>query len=131
MEHGEEGLLRTKGIGGRVLREVAAALAKKGRALPPETVRPRPRSSSVGAVYFIQCGEFIKIGRTRNRVQRRLAELRCGNPYPLTLLATVAAHRSELVNLEASYHGRFAAYHHRDEWFRAEPDLLAFIKTLQ
>jgi hypothetical protein len=131
MEHGEEGLLRTKGIGVRVLREVRAALAAKGRVLPPETVRPRPRSSNMGAVYFIQCGDFIKIGRTVNRVQERLAEFRCGNPYPLTLLATVTAHRSELVQREASYHAQFVAYHHRDEWFRAEPDLLAVVQALQ
>lgn len=78
------------------------------------------------AVYFIRSGGpdgFIKIGVTSGRVEARLSSLQTGNPHKLTVLATIDGGPE----VELKLHRRFAAFRVDGEWFRAAPELLAFI----
>jgi hypothetical protein len=81
-------------------------------------------------IYFIGCGAFAKIGHTQtddaDSVAKRLRALECQTPYPVRLIAAFpgGAHN------ERWLHARFLHLHHRDEWFRLGPDLLAFIAGL-
>lgn len=77
-----------------------------------------------GFVYFIKCGEFVKIGRSDDPKGRLLA-LRIGNPFDLTLLHTVPGDAFT----EEQFHGMFATYRHRLEWFRFEGELRAWIEA--
>lgn len=77
-----------------------------------------------GFVYFIKCGEFVKIGRSEDP-SGRLRQLRIGNPLDLTLLHTVPGD----VFTEAEFHGKFSKYHHRFEWFRLEGELWEWIEA--
>lgn len=77
-------------------------------------------------VYFIQnqCpNKYIKIGRS-DGFAGRLLELRIGSPYELVVLATTSKYT------ESEMHKRFEKFRVRSEWFRPEPELLAFIETL-
>ena len=72
--------------------------------------------------YLIQCGDFVKIG-IASSVHNRLRALQAMNPLPLKVLVVLAGGR----DLERALHARFAAYRHRDEWFRIEGDLSEWI----
>jgi hypothetical protein len=76
-------------------------------------------------VYFIRCGEFVKIGQSQSP-SYRVAALRTGIPYDLELLKVVRAGDKT----ERAIHAALHEYHHRFEWFRLEPDLSAAIKRL-
>lgn len=78
-----------------------------------------------GFVYFVACGDFIKIGFTRNDVSRRIRSLETSNPFPITLIRSVPA----TPLFERTLHERFRKFHHRLEWFRREAELLEFIAT--
>lgn len=61
--------------------------------------------------YFIQsyCGDYVKIGKTRN-IYQRLEKLSVASPMPLKLLGITDEN-------EADMHVLFAHYHFRREWF--------------
>ena len=63
-------------------------------------------------LYFIRCGNFIKIGVTNN-VPRRLRDLQSSNPYPLELVYEGKGEGCE----EESWHTVFQHRHHQGEWF--------------
>lgn len=75
-----------------------------------------------GYVYFIGCGEFIKIGWATNP-HRRMADLQVANPLELMLLCAVVG----TIRDERSCHALFEGDRHRREWFRASPALLDYI----
>jgi hypothetical protein len=79
-------------------------------------------------VYFARSGAVVKIGRSVDPAQR-VREIQTMHPGELVLLASVAAHMA----LEAAIHQRFAHLRTRatGEWFRLEPDLIAFIHAIQ
>lgn len=88
--------------------------------------RRRSRKRMKGAypiAYFIKCGEFVKIGKSGNPSERLLT-LRTGNPFDLELLHFVEGHQW----LESQFHQRFSDYRHRDEWFRLEGELKAWLE---
>ncbi len=60
-------------------------------------------------VYFIRCGNYIKIGASDD-VYRRLRDLQGSNPYPLELIATDTD--------EELWHNIFSHRLHRHEWFK-------------
>lgn len=64
-------------------------------------------------LYFIKCGEYIKIGRADN-VAQRLSQLRAANPYDVELVYIVEG----AGDLEHSLHKQFKDRHHTGEWFR-------------
>ena len=79
-----------------------------------------------GLVYFIESGEFIKIGFTSKSVGNRISDLSVATPHDLTVLATIPG----TLKTEAKLHRRFAPSRHKREWFRKTPELMAFIPQL-
>lgn len=92
---------------------------------PPEAaLAPAP----VSGVYFIQGdgGGLIKIGVSSD-VEARLRQHQAGCPVILRRIGLIVdANALE----EARLHERFAHLREHGEWFRPEPDLLAFIADL-
>jgi hypothetical protein len=78
-----------------------------------------------GRVYFATDGQLIKIGYAKKPL-KRLSTLQTGIAHRLHLLA--AMHGS--IQMERHIHDRFKAIRHRGEWFRAEPQLLRFIRQV-
>lgn len=76
-----------------------------------------------GHVYFIGDGTAIKIGFSEN-VARRLRSIQTGHHLPLKILGTIPASAID----ELTVHARFAHLRLRGEWFRIDPELLAFIE---
>jgi hypothetical protein len=85
------------------------------------------RKSSSWIVYFIQSGGFgpIKIGKTRNELERRLTALQTASSHPLRILATLD---DQPASRETELHLKFDHLRLKGEWFRPEQDLLDFIK---
>lgn len=77
-------------------------------------------------VYFLGAGPFVKIGKATGHPASRIADLRTGCPFPITLLASVAGGLTE----EFALHKRFATYRTHGEWFRHEGELAEHIKSL-
>lgn len=79
-----------------------------------------------GWVYFMEMGSFIKIGWASWPAQRR-DTLQIGNPYDIKILGGFPGSKAN----EAGLHVVFAHAHHRGEWFRSSPGLLAYIAWLK
>jgi len=77
---------------------------------------PRERLKAGQALYVVhqEGTNLVKIGVAAN-VTKRLTQLQGGNPYPLSLVATVRGNISE-----RRLHQTLAALRVRGEWFRAE-----------
>lgn len=71
---------------------------------------------SNGTLYILQCGDFLKIGITRD-VAKRIAQLDAANPLPVTLIAKRTISLAGLPWAEAWMHQRFAAELLKNEWF--------------
>lgn len=85
------------------------------------------RSADVGPfVYFIRCGDFIKIGWTQNHPRRRLGRLQTGSPLRMQLVGFVRGGE----RLEQDLHKLFRRDRERGEWFRETPALVAHIAKL-
>ena len=97
-------------------KEIELGVYQKQKAVMP----PRP-----SFVYFIGCGDYIKIGYAAS-IKMRLSSISTSNPYPLKVLAAVAGG----IEVERGLHNRFADSLHRGEWFRKTPELMAFIAQL-
>lgn len=80
-------------------------------------VRARPTR---GFIYFVQCGEFVKIGWTVS-VRERIADLQTGNPFEIRILATKPGSPTH----EKSLHRKFAVHRIRGEWFRLAEEIRA------
>lgn len=109
----------------------------------PPKPRPKPRTakeiiqavkddtqSSYGkvTVYFIGSGDYIKIGITAGSAHGRMRSLATAHYAEMTVLATI---RDAMPALEEELHQRFSQYRAKGEWFRAAPELLAFIEELK
>jgi hypothetical protein len=81
--------------------------------LPPLSERP-------GVIYFARFGDKVKIGFTTN-LRGRLDAI----PHD-EILGTAPGMLAD----EKRCHAAFAHLREQGEWFRAEPDLLAFIKDV-
>jgi hypothetical protein len=79
---------------------------------------PRP-----GLVYFMQSGDFIKIGYTRSPAAR-VMKMRTDCPMPIVLLHSEPGTFQQ----ERFLHRQFAAHRTQGEWFRAAPELLEYIE---
>lgn len=82
----------------------------------------------MGYVYFITNGENIKIGYTKNSVQKRLKQLNTGSDRQLYLLGYMKGTMADEKNL----HLIFEIYKIRDngEWFEASEDILNYINQV-
>lgn len=74
-------------------------------------------------VYFIECGDAIKIGRSRD-VSCRAQSLGTGASRELRVLGTVPGGAA----VEASFHRAWHSIHIHGEWFKKCPDLLSYIR---
>lgn len=74
-------------------------------------------------VYFIRCGDFVKIG-VASCVATRLRTIKAMNPRPVEVVHVVVGKQP----VEREFHLRFAAYRHLDEWFRIEGELADFLE---
>ena len=81
-----------------------------GRFVSSQTIK---NTHTVGDhLYFIRCGDYVKIGRTTN-VHKRLGQLKAMNPYKLTLIRSIEGAGPR----EHEVHEKFKQYHHIGEWF--------------
>jgi hypothetical protein len=71
-----------------------------------------------GFVYFLRCGDFVKIGFSADP-QRRLRYLQTATPFDFELLGYHAGTKWH----EQRLHKVFASLRHRHEWFRADQNL--------
>lgn len=78
-----------------------------------------------GIIYFIECGDFIKIGFTYS-LKQRMRAMQSSNPFDLRLMHKM---RGSLAR-EAQLMAKFRHLRHRGEWFRKAPDLVRFIVKL-
>lgn len=87
---------------------------------PQKTFRvKRPASwSTVGLIYFAECGGLLKIGFTTD-LHGRAMQLQANNLQPVTLLGSMPG----TPEIEKFLHWQFRNFHHRGEWF--EPDQAA------
>jgi hypothetical protein len=76
-----------------------------------------------GFIYFMEAGDFIKIGYTRSPAARGI-KMSTDNPFPLRLLHI----EDGTFKRETLYHRHFAAIRVRGEWFHKTPELLTFIE---
>jgi hypothetical protein len=74
-------------------------------------------------VYFIRCGDFVKVGVAK-RLHARFSCLQLSTPHDIALLTALPGD----CTLEKMMHAQFAAHHHRGEWFRLEGTLKTFLK---
>lgn len=98
----------------RFLDETREALARGRHARLP-----------TAGVYFVQAGDAVKIGMSKD-IPKRLRTLRTMSPLPLELLGAVPGGRQE----EAELHREWATQRLHGEWFRAAPELLGRIADL-
>lgn len=78
--------------------------------------------------YFVEAvgAGFVKIGRTENPWPRhRLHTIQSNCPHEVRFLGCVRG------LVEREMHARFAAYHHRGEWYRLEGELAEFVLGLE
>lgn len=78
-------------------------------------------------VYFISDLEKIKIGFTKQNVNKRLRQLNTGSPKQLYLLGYIEGDK----NLEKYLHIKFDKYKVRNngEWFIANQEIIEYINT--
>lgn len=75
-----------------------------------------------GVVYFIQRGDEVKIGFSKD-LGKRLTNLRTATTEPMNVLLSVPA----APMLEGYFHDKFAELRIEREWFKASEELLNFI----
>lgn len=80
-------------------------------------------------VYFIRCGEFIKIGRASD-IDYRFAALQGSVPFELVLVGIISTPPTESDVAEREHHRRFKRFRVRGEWFREEGELADFCHSL-
>jgi hypothetical protein len=80
------------------------------------------RSRSNGVVEALgKAAAALKIGKSAGHPSARLADLQCGNPHTLQLLAWT------LSLTEAQAHRRLRSWHLRGEWFTVNRPVLAYL----
>jgi Meiotically Up-regulated Gene 113 (MUG113) protein len=93
---------------------------------PGDTAVTQPRSYDVhGYTYFIRDGDAIKIGSSM-RPKDRIDSIQTGSSRQIETLAIVPI----AIVGEFETHQKFAHLRIRGEWFRVDPELLAFIESL-
>lgn len=73
-------------------------------------------------IYFIKCGEFVKIGCSDDP-KRRFDEMKTANPYELKIIGVMDGGDIEEQRLQAA----FEAYHHKYEWFFLSKAIRSFV----
>jgi hypothetical protein len=79
-----------------------------------------------GTIYFVRCGNFVKIGYTTTPVKQRILGLMTGNPFNLTVIGMCPG----TFATERWLHKNMREFHHRMEWFRMEERFLRRIRRV-
>lgn len=80
-------------------------------------------------VYFVQCNEYVKIGKSI-QLPLALRSLQRGNPYDLEVVAVISCESAERMSeLEADLHRQFKEHRIRGEWFSLCPEIETHIQT--
>lgn len=84
--------------------------------------------SSAAVIYFVAspAANSVKIGFTKNAVERRLSAIRMYSPLPLELVGTIPGSQA----VEAALHAKFRSNHLHNEWFVLEGPLRRFLGAL-
>jgi hypothetical protein len=104
--------------------------------LPPAEKSGKWRWSSVDAalkrnpeeegwIYFVGIPGFIKIGFAKD-LRSRLMQLQISLPFELVVHQKMRGRRY----IERGLHYKFHHLHERGEWFRTDPELLNYIKSI-
>lgn len=80
-------------------------------------------------VYFIKCGDFVKIGHS-HFIPQRIAAISANLPFDVELIATIPCSPAVASATERGLHRCFEQQLHRGEWFRLESPLVEFIDSL-
>lgn len=88
--------------------------------LPLPPIAPRD-----GYVYFIQCGEFVKIGFSQDPRSRK-SSLETSMPYKLEFIGLMVGS----IATERKLHREHKVRRHNGEWFRLDDELRAEIARL-
>lgn len=75
-----------------------------------------------GFIYFLRCGEFVKIGYSKEP-ENRLRYFETGSPYDFEMLAVHPGSERD----EAALHRLLAAYRHKGEWFCGCAEIAAIV----
>lgn len=78
-------------------------------------------------IYFLSVGNFVKIGITDAAVIRRMDQIQCANPLPVTLLALIEGNRAD----EIRWHKALAEDWVRGEWFNLSAKATRLIHDAQ
>jgi hypothetical protein len=108
---------------------------------PPRKVKPEPAYSDLARgilaavaahskdrriyIYFVQCGDYVKIGKSA-QPYCRIPALQTNTPYDIITLRVI--HGSH--GAEKAIHEFLSPYHHRFEWFRLDQALRSAINEL-
>ncbi len=76
-------------------------------------------NKDVGGVYLLSCGDYYKIGFSKN-VKSRVSSIRGSNPVNVDLLVKYSPFDKEYRLLEGMLHEKFKDSRHQLEWFRKE-----------
>lgn len=91
------------------------------------TVRVPMRADQGGYIYFVQLGNHVKIGKTKD-IERRLSELQTAHHEPLRLVAYEYA--TQPGKIEALIHREYAKHRAKNgEWFRLSNDIARLIQA--
>lgn len=130
----EGGLLKVKGFGRVQLTEVKRRMRQAGvefrgeRAVTSVVLAPEPQP--ICGVYFMACGQYVKIGFGRN-IRKRLKQIAISNPHPVDLVGYIVSNDPKSARaLEKQLHDRFRAHRHRLEWFHYVDEIQEFVGTL-
>jgi hypothetical protein len=83
------------------------------------------RKREAAVVYFLRCGNFVKIGYSYDP-RKRIEKIQIWSPHDCELMGIAAGGPA----LEKTLHKEFSADRHRGEWFRLTDRLLAEIQRL-
>lgn len=89
---------------------------------PPATCQPRHTS---GFIYFLECGEFVKIGFSTSP-NCRVSSIATGSPHDVRIIGLMRGTYPD----EKSLHKTYAGRHHAREWFRLDDVMRADIRRL-
>lgn len=90
----------------------------------PSTIQ-KPETSKPSYVYFIEAGDLVKIGVTKD-VTKRLASLQTGSPARLNMIGFIPGTDKE----EKELHRKFSSHRSHGEWFKKTNDLINYIKEV-
>jgi hypothetical protein len=79
-----------------------------------------------GTVYFIKCGQYYKIGATKD-VKSRLSSIRVTNPCDCELIHIVKTENMYLT--ERLFKSMFGRANLKGEWFSLTPENIEYIKS--